>query len=74
MTTPAERTRAVNMMGEAVTNLGRYLHGRGRNALVPRETIRCLFSLLRHYPMPCEITMTARAAPDLWAPSEDMDI
>ena len=50
MTTPAERTNAVINMGRAVEALAPYLHGRGECALVPRETVRDLFALLRHYP------------------------
>lgn len=55
MTTPAERTNAVINMGRAIQSLAPYLHGRGETVRVPRETLRDLFALLRHYPTPGEM-------------------
>ncbi len=52
MTTPTERTRAVVKVGLAVQALAPYLHGRGETVRVPRDTVRELFALLHHYPMP----------------------
>lgn len=70
MTTPTERTRAVNQMGAEVLELHKYMHGKGETARVPRETIRCLVQWLRHYPTPSELELTAEAAPHLWGKSE----
>lgn len=38
-------------MGRAVQSLAQYLHRRGEYVRVPRDTIRELFALLRHYPI-----------------------
>lgn len=66
MTTPQERTRAVNQVGIAIVDLSQYAIGRSVTARVPREKLRHLYQWLRHYPTPSELSMTAEAAPHLW--------
>ena len=67
MTTPNERTRAVVEMAQEVQRLEPYMHGNGDTVRVPREALRRLYALLRHYPMPSELTVTAQRVPELWA-------
>lgn len=69
MTLPQERTRAVIELAKEIQALGPYTHGKSEHVRVPREALRRLLGWLRHYPMPVELTMTAEAAPHLWAPA-----
>jgi hypothetical protein len=43
------------------------MHGNGDTVRVPRAALRRLYALLRHYPMPSELTVTAQRVPELWA-------
>ena len=70
MTTPSERTRAVNEAGRAIMAFAPYLHGKTDTVRIPRALIRELHHWLRHYPTPFELDMTAQRAPELWAESE----
>lgn len=69
MTLPQERTRAVIELAREIQALAPYMHGKSETVRVPREALRRLLGWLRHYPMPVELTMTAKAAPHLWAPA-----
>lgn len=70
MTVPHERTRAVLELAKEVQLLAPYMHGKGATVRIPRESLTRLHGWLRHYPSPCEITMTADKCPDLWAPAD----
>jgi hypothetical protein len=70
MTTPNERSRAVVEMAREVRRLELYMHGNGDTVRVPREALRRLYALLRHYPMPSELTVTAQRVPELWCARE----
>lgn len=65
MTIPTERTRAVLQMGREVAEMAKYLYGKGESARVPRDTIRTLVRLLRHYPTQFELELTAEQS-ELW--------
>jgi hypothetical protein len=67
MTLPNERTRAVNEMARAVMALAPYLHGQSNTVRVPRDNLRGLHALLRHYPTPQDLAMTAKKCPELWS-------
>lgn len=67
MTTPTERTRAVQQLGKAVQDLSRYSHGKGERALVPREELRTLLAWLRHYPTDGELWLSSQALPSIWS-------
>jgi hypothetical protein len=66
MTTPAERTRAVIETERAVSMLLNFTVGKADNALVPRDLLRKILLLQRHYPLPLEIAMTHDKCPELW--------
>lgn len=66
MTLPNERTRAVLEMERAILNLLPHLRGKGEVAMVPRETLRDIWRLLRHYPTPHDMKITAEKCPELW--------
>lgn len=66
MTIPSERTNAVNRVAMEIQELFPLLHGKSKNVLVPRDTIRRLFRLLRHYPTSYELEITAEKCPELW--------
>lgn len=70
MTVPSERTRAVLQLGDEVEALRQYLHGYSEAARVPRETIRRLVRLLRHYPTRYDLEVSAGHVPHLWGPPE----
>ena len=66
MTIPAERTRAVIETERAVSMLLNFTVGKADNALVPRDLLRKILLLQRHYPTPSEMLITHDKCPELW--------
>jgi hypothetical protein len=71
MTTPYERTRAVNELGNAVLKLHPYLRGKGQTARVPVALLREITGWMRHYPMSSELSMCAEKCPCIWSSAAD---
>jgi hypothetical protein len=54
-------------MARAVMALAPYLRGQSNTVRVPRDKLRELHALLRHYPTPQDLAMTAKKCPKLWS-------
>jgi len=64
MTTPTERTRAVQSARKFLLNLA--VH-RGGIKRVPKAVRAEAMRILRHYPFTSDLSCSARRIPDLWA-------
>jgi hypothetical protein len=75
MTLPQERSLAVVKVCVAVMALRPYTAGKSKTVRVPREELRQLIGLLKHYPWPIDIDRAAELAPEVFgkfpAPSVD---
>lgn len=70
MTTPAERTRAVQWTAKLLVELSQYHKPSRKNALVPAALVEQLVGRLRHYPTDFDLERSHEAAPYVWGEPE----